>query len=125
MVKSLDSDSSIFQGLELYQKFVNRSNFERKFIWVNISNRTIHMSTFTNKERSHKEANLSEVTSITAGPPTIISKDEEINVNGRCLTIHFQKGGGIDLKFASEKERNNWYDTLRKIIIYINAIKEE
>lgn len=123
MVKALDFDSSVLQGAEIEQKFTGKLNFEKSFVWVDISDRTIHMSNFPNKSRRHKEANLSEVTSITAGPPIKFNKADHSDFNSCCLTINFKRGGGVDYKFSSEHNRNMWYDTLRKIVIYSRAME--
>jgi hypothetical protein len=126
IVKNLDPNSPVFQGTNLDQKFTSKLTFEKRFVWVDITRRTIHMSQFFDKERRHKEATLSEVTSLTAGPPAKLKEmndGERSDFSGRCLTINFKKGGGVDFMFATEQERNIWYDTLRKIVIYINAVE--
>ena len=78
--------------------------------------RTLHLSTFTNKERRHKEASLSDVISIKAGAPE--RHNEEEDLGGRCLTIVFRRGGSIDLMLENKEDRNLWYDALSKIVVY-------
>lgn len=124
IVKSLDVNSPVFQGCTLDQKFSQSLLYEKQFVWIDIVTRTIHMSKFPNKERRHREANLSEVSSLNAGLPMKLSDEHMKNSPAdRCLTINFKRSNGVDFLFSSTHERNIWYDTLRKIIIYINAVE--
>jgi hypothetical protein len=124
IVKNLDANSPVFQGTMLDLKFTKSADFEKKFVWIDIVDRTIHMSTFSSKERRHREASLSEVSSLNAGLPLKLSDEQrKSSPADRCLTINFKKGTGVDLMFSTSQERNVWYDTLRKIVIYINAVE--
>ena len=105
-------------GSNVEQKFVQKSKYEPKFVWINKKKKTIHLSDHQTKDRRHKEASLSEVTSIVAGPPAKFSKNKADELNGKlCLTINFLKGGGIDLKFTEESERDHWYEVLNGIVL--------
>ncbi len=77
------------------------------------------MSNFISKDRRHKEANLSGVISIIAGPPLKTSEKNITELAPRSLTINFEVGGGIDLIFYTESSRDLWRDTLKKIILSI------
>jgi hypothetical protein len=98
IVQSLDSNSPVIQGAIIKQKFSSTKNsvFEDRFVWVDIATQTIHLSTFPNKERRHKEANLSDVTRIIAEIPSMYDStstpDGEKNLKDRCITIDFRKG---------------------------------
>jgi len=75
------------------------------------------MSQHMTKERRHKEASLSDVTSVVAGPPA--KKKAEgaaASVSDLCLTVNFKRGGGIDLQFKSKSDRDCWYNTLLRIV---------
>jgi hypothetical protein len=99
-------------------KFINKSRYETKYVWISPKKKTIHMSDYPTKERRHKEASLSEVTSLVAGPPVKSkSTNSDPSFGKKCLTINFQKGGGIDLKFETENERDVWYALLNKIVL--------
>ena len=116
-----DPNCSVFEGSEVLQKFTNKSSYDTKFVWVNIHSRTIHMSQYMTKDRRHKEASLTDVTSVVAGPP-VKSKRSSLGgltdvVDANCLTINFKRGGGIDLQFKTESERILWFTTLKKIIL--------
>ena len=74
------------------------------------------MSQFMTKDRRHKEATLSDVISVVAGPPAKGKRSADLN-DSCCLTINFKRGGGIDLVFRSEADRNLWFSTLKKIIV--------
>ncbi len=77
------------------------------------------MSQFFTKDRRHKEASLQDITSVVAGPPARYKKDGadgENIIDSKCLTINFKRGGGIDLVFKSEADRNLWFTTVKKII---------
>lgn len=121
--RDLDVSTNVFQGTDVELKYVTKGIYEPKFVWVNLQTRTINMSKYKAKERSHKEASLMDVSSIVAGVPvkyrplTGANGTEAGEVNGQlCLTLNFHKGGGIDLKFASVEDRNLWFDTLNKIV---------
>lgn len=81
------------------------------------------MSQYMTKDRRHKEASLSDVTSVVAGPPSK-SKRAGGEPEGLCLTVNFKRGGGIDLLFQSEQERNVWFTTLKKIVVKLGALSE-
>ena len=118
-----DNNSTVFEGLELLQKFTNKSSYDTRFIWINLHSRTIHMSQYMTKDRRHKEAGLTDVTSVVAGPPSKFKRVSTVDgpstegLSTNCLTINFQRGGGIDLCFKTESDRNLWFTTLKKIIL--------
>jgi len=119
LVKSLDANSTVFLGTVVMEKYIKESKLEEKFVWVDVSNHTLHMSTYLhNKTKHHKEASLASIVSIKAGPPRKIDPNSDVNTANRCITINFKRGGGVDFLFATEEERNLWYETLGKIIIY-------
>jgi len=119
LVKTLDANSPVFMGTVVHEKYIKESKFEQKFVWVDISNHTIHMSAFLhNKTKHHKEASLAHIVSVKAGPPKKVDPQSDVVTANRCITICFKRGGGVDFVFATEEERNLWYETLGKIIIY-------
>lgn len=77
------------------------------------------MSQHMSKDRRHREASLADVTGVVAGPPAkrkpSEGEDESIYMRN-CLTINFKRGGGIDLQFKNEDERDEWLDALTKIL---------
>lgn len=110
--EDFDMNSSVFAGCEMMQKFTNKSSYDRRFVWLNIKSRTVHMSQYMTKERRHKEASLNDVTSVIYGPPL----KSKIPINDKqCLTVHFRRGGGIDLLLPSEAECLLWFQTMNKI----------
>ena len=74
------------------------------------------MSQHMTKERRHKEASLSDVTSVVAGPPAKRKMEGIVNESDLCLTVNFKRGGGIDLEFKSKEERDCWYNTMLHIV---------
>ena len=121
LAKTIDVNSPVFQGSNVKQKFTHTETFEPRFVWVDFTSHSIHLSTFNNKERRHKEANLNDVTSLKAGLPTKFSKQDEQDLAGKCLTIHFKRGGNVDLMLNTIEDRNLWYNTLRKIVEHAKA----
>lgn len=99
-----------------------------RFVWLNAVSNTIHMSQHMSKDRRHKEASLADVTSVVAGPPAKrrapVEGEDERSFMRKCLTINFRKGGGIDLQFSSEKERDEWHAALSKIIMQLKPKAE-
>ena len=121
LVKTIDVNSPVFQGVNVFLKFTDKDTFEPRFIWVDFTSHTIHLSTFSHKERRHKEANLADVTSLRAGLPNKISKQGGQDLAGKCLTINFKRGGNVDILVDNTADRNLWYNTLRKIIEHAKA----
>jgi len=103
----LNLNADVFLGAPVQVKFTNRALYEPRFVWVKLKSRTIHVSEHMTKTRAHKEAMLDDVVSIRPGPPKKpLSKalgEDEI-----CLSIGFNGGGGIDLKFKTNDERQRW-----------------
>lgn len=111
-----DQNLAPFTGCEVLQKFNNNTAYNKRFVWLNSTSRTIHMSQHMTKERRHKEASLSDVTSVVAGPPAKKKAEAVENVTDLCLTVNFKRGGGIDLQFKSKADRDVWYNTLLHIV---------
>ena len=105
----------VFDIIEVEQKFTSKQLYEKKFIWVQLGSRSIHMSEHNSKERRHKEASLSDVTDVVDGVPKKY-KEGIVPAAEQCLTVVFRRGGGIDLKFPSRNERDIWHETLKKIV---------
>jgi hypothetical protein len=74
------------------------------------------------KERRHKEASLDDVTDVLAGPPSKLGNNSKSIDGELCLTIQFKRGGGIDLKFTSCKDRNEWFDVLHRIVMQKHSL---
>ena len=78
------------------------------------------MSVQISKELRHKEASLADVTSVGKGGPRRM-RNMEGNISS-CLTVNFQKGGGIDLRFTTDAERDLWFKVLKEIVNRIKAL---
>ena len=106
--------------LESMEMDLHKTNYNQRFIWITLSGdrQTINMSEFMSKERRHKEASMSQVLNVTPGIPEKIPNGFQKNANsvGCCLTISFTRGGGIDIKFQNQKERDKWHEYLTKIL---------
>mmetsp|Transcript_13580 Transcript_13580/g.20382 ORF Transcript_13580/g.20382 Transcript_13580/m.20382 type:complete len:200 (-) Transcript_13580:161-760(-) len=118
-----DPNALPFKGCEVLQKFNNNQSYTKRYVWLNNSSRTIHMSQHMTKERRHKEASLADVTSVVAGPPVKKKPEADCGIADLCLTVNFKRGGGIDLQFKSKEERDSWYDTLLGIVAEIDRNK--
>ena len=99
-------------------KFTSKTTYEPRFVWVNLDTLTIHMSQHNTKERRHKEASLADVTNVERGAPKRIKSTDVVN-DATCMTVNFQRGGGIDLKFSSEAECATWFAVLTKVVNYL------
>ena len=123
--KSVDSKSSIFEGAFLDQKFTSKTTYEPRFVWVNIDSLTIHMSQHNTKERRHKEASLTDVTNVERGAPKRSkSTTDNKDIDSVCMTVNFQRGGGIDLKFATATECDTWFNILSKVVSHLKKDKK-
>ena len=116
-----DAKSSIFEGAFVDQKFTSKTTYEPRFVWVNLDSLTIHMSQHNTKERRHKEASLADVTNVERGAPKRLKSTTEIISDASCMTVNFQRGGGIDLKFATDAECDLWFKVLSKVVAYLKA----
>ena len=119
ILKEFDMGSSVFKGTVVDQKFTNKSSFEPKFAWVNVNTRSINLSEHMSTQKRHKEANIADIVTVVAGPPEKYRPPNAISgpLDFRlCLTVNFHRGGGIDLKFKSEAERDEWYAVLTKLV---------
>ena len=132
-VLGFDLKSPVFEGSTVDQKFSNKSTYDSKFVWINFDARTINLSEYTNKGKRHKEASLSDVVNVVAGPPDKHKAIDSNNPGGvtkkldisTCLTITFVRGGGIDLRFKNEVERDAWYVALTKLLALEKTKKDE
>lgn len=124
IIRQVDSKASIFQGAFLDQKFTSKTTYEPRFVWVNLESLTIHMSQHNTKERRHKEASLTDVTSVLRGAPQRLKSTDGINIESVCMTVNFQRGGGIDLKFATAAECDMWYQVLSKVVTHLKKDKK-
>ena len=118
----LDLNSPVFKGTTAMQKFSNKSTYDQKFVWINIHARTMNLSEYSSKEKRHKEASIGDIVNVVAGPPEKYKAAVDENGNteklsiGQCLSVTFVRGGGIDLRFATEAERDAWYIALTKLM---------
>jgi hypothetical protein len=106
----------VFDGTELEQKFTRSANFEKRFVWINVNNRSIHMSEHFTKERRHKEASLADVTDVVMGSPTKAAVKGGGENPDLGMTIVFKRGGGIDLHFSTKEMRDIWHETVAALI---------
>lgn len=120
LLQEFDTNSSVFDGASVYQKFTSRQTYEPRFVWVHLETRTIHMSLYHNaKQRRHREASLADVTSVEKGAPRRV-RNMEGNTSS-CLTVNFQRGGGIDLRFNTDTECDLWCTVLNQIVTRIRT----
>jgi hypothetical protein len=122
--KKFDDNLPVFQGCVVEQKFSNKSSYETKFAWINLESRSLNLSEHMTKERRHKEASLVDVVSVAAGPPekfkahvSATGTPTEFQDSDLCLSVKFIRGGGIDLKFKTEEERDSWHDVITHIVL--------
>ena len=124
----------IFEGIFLELKFTAQSKFGNKFVWVDLAKKTFQISDHRNKQKRHKEANLSAIVSVDAVPPTVFASctttvgaapGEVVSVSSDDVyaTVKFVlNDGGVDLKFASTESRD---DFVRHLSTVLNRIKEK
>ena len=80
-----------------------------------MKNKTLNLSDHLTKERRHKEANLSDIVDVLKALP-LKYKEAEPSEEGKCLSVKFIRGGGIDIKFDDAADCNLWYNTIKNII---------
>ena len=105
-----DEKLEVNKVTECQQKFDNKQSYEKKYIWASVNTKTIHMSLFPQKIKRHREASLTDITTIDLGAPKFYNDAEvrKSDLNTKCLTIKFKRGGGIDLMFETEAKRDVW-----------------
>lgn len=106
----------VFEGTQLEQKFTSKKLFDKRFVWINLSTRSIHMSEHVTKERRHKEASIADIIDVTLGLPKIPAQTGGGDNPDLGMTIVFKKGGGIDLHFSNKETRDVWYDTVKSLV---------
>jgi hypothetical protein len=117
-----DLNSTVFKGCVVQQKFFNKSTYEAKFAWINLKSKALCLSEHMTKERKHKEASIADVTGVICGPPekykaAVNNIGEPLALDPNlCLSVKFVRGGGIDLKFSSMRERDDWADVVLRLI---------
>ena len=119
-IVDFDMSLPVFSGLIVDQKYSTYSYYDKKFIWVCPTTRTLHMSQFETKDRRHKEANLSDVQSIESIPPVKFKKgsadDQDVNSSiDIYLSIKFSRGGGVDFRFRNPAEKNEFMNFLQLV----------
>ena len=131
-----DESISFFYGLWLERKFIQNTAYEKRFLWVSEDDvdefkykgygkhkgYTIHMSEYSEKRKRHKEANLMDLVRIDVRKPSKAAQAVDENF---CLTINFKAGGGIDLKFENQTDRDLWHKKLKTILFYYNDLKKK
>lgn len=129
-MKEFDLNSPVFKGTVVDQKFSNKSSYDQKFMWINIDSKTLNLSEYRTKEKRHKEASLADVVNVVAGPPEKFkapidqSTGEPMKLNiACCMSVTFVRGGGIDLKFSTEAERDAWYAAVTKLMVHQRAVE--
>jgi hypothetical protein len=123
-----DPFEAVYSGTVVLQKFSKEEKYDRKFIWINPKNVTIHMSQHSAKDKSHKEAGLRDVTSVICGPPSKLTTppthppplsppDPPLNGSGTHGTPPTTTPrGGIDLVFQNKNIRDMWHACLVEIL---------
>ena len=129
VVHESNIDDVVFQPLLLEQKFANKSTYEIKYAWINIITGTLNISDHSSKDRRHKQASLTDVKRVIAGPPEKFKSrgggdDAESLKPEQCLTLQFSRGGGVDLKFKGREERDNWNDVISRFLHKNELIRE-
>lgn len=128
-------NNEVYDGTLVELKYSSKYSYDRKYLWLNSATCTINMSKYFVKERSHKEASLKDVTSVIAGPPVRYKPELAENISSesklerpwnpkQCLSINFSKGGGIDVRFDSEEQRNVWFKELNDVVLRQLAEKD-
>ena len=80
---SYNQTLSPFTGLTVELKFTSKSGYEEKFVWLNSTSKTIHMSTHSTKEKRHKEASLADV-SVHIGKMPLFQLLEQVILRSLC-----------------------------------------
>ena len=71
------------------------------------------------KERRHKEASLSDVMSVVAGPPEkykLVAGESGLD-ESKCMSVKFVRGGGIDMKFHTNEQRDSWHNVILHLVL--------
>jgi hypothetical protein len=121
-----DLNLPMFKGMIVGQKFHNTSHYDPRFVWIRLDSRTLCLSEFESTLRKHKEARISDIVTLSVGPPEKLKMTKEelqknpsgLLPNWDCyLSLKFAKGGSIDLKFHNKEERDQWKRILEKLML--------
>jgi hypothetical protein len=111
LIKSSTKYFHVVDGCAARTKFTTKYIYDDRFIWIDITDRTIHVSHYMSKSREHKEASLLDVIKINKILPNRCSNKKNINIDC-CITIEFERGGSIDLLFENSTLRDSWFEVL-------------
>eukprot|EP00981_Chlorochromonas_danica_P010897 scaffold3531_cov235-Ochromonas_danica.AAC.5 len=122
--------SSVFEGMLVEQKFGSTSSYNSKFIWINLKLRKFCVSDHNSHLRSHKQASLADISGLLPGAPRKYKgcrgpDGKHIRLDpSLCLTIRFNNGGDVDLKFPTSSERDLWKNVLDRILFRTEGVGE-
>lgn len=119
-----DRSLPVFTGMIVRQKFHNKASYDRRLAWIKLEARTLCLSEYDSTLRKHKEARIADITGLIAGPPekfkTTAAERDSFTTNPDAwdcfLSVKFQRGGGVDLRFDSRAQRDMWLDTLTRLL---------
>lgn len=122
-LNGFDREQPVFKGMIVEQKFHNKATYDRRLAWIKLEARTLCLSEYESTNRKHKEARISDITGLVAGPPdkikATVADSAALMSSGSwdCyLSIKFQRGGGVDLRFHNRTERDMWLDVLTRLM---------
>jgi hypothetical protein len=106
----------IFEGLRLKRKYTTKFDYESNRMWVDLPSKSLHVSVYDDKVKSHKEASIAQITEIIFDGPlkNPTKTDPHCPPGERCLTVLFGRGG-IDILFDDKRTRDVFGRVLKDI----------
>lgn len=106
---------SVIEGCIVQLKHADRESYSDKFIWIDITDLTFHLSSFNMKAKRHKDASLMDMRGVATELPLKVRPDKVEHLHpAKCMTITFRKIG-LDLIFDDCEQRDAWYEVLALI----------
>ena len=110
-IKSNPKYFHVLDGCSAGTKFTGKTSYDEKYLWINVDDKTIHVSPFTNKNKEHKEASMLDIIKVSKCFPKRYSNKNKLNIDC-CITIEFERGGSIDILFENSALRDSWFEVL-------------
>lgn len=109
----VDTSSPAFLGMNILKKTTKESKYRIRFCWIDQDAKSVHWSKKETRDPPSKELLLNDIMAIRKGAPQRSARFggtgdlEELG-----LTLAMPRGDGIDLKFQSTEERDEWHQIL-------------
>mmetsp|Transcript_4995 Transcript_4995/g.7632 ORF Transcript_4995/g.7632 Transcript_4995/m.7632 type:complete len:178 (+) Transcript_4995:34-567(+) len=106
---------SIFEGEWALKKFSDELFFKKRYVWIDLTDNTVHWCKVPDRSSPHKRIKLSELSSVVIGPPARSSFLDGRHPSELCFTMDFKNGRSIDFKMLHPSKVEDWVKVVSAI----------